>query len=411
MKDKLNPDNFPVGGRVKRLNKIPLFIILFLAILTLGVIAFLIIQSGKERYQAAQEAPVFQVMNEQAVARLLHGKQRYGVIAMEDIVDPQPVAALAQHHPLAGQPVATRFEKKSEQQRKIESIEQMRFQTHKQAVMSPISVKGGGMLQPVAATVPGVVPPDGKAIDINRLLAMQGRGQGDPNKQQHKLDFFMEKQPITQYLPHTRNKPRSHLELKTGTIIPAIMISGINSDLPGMILAQVSQNVYDTATGNYLLIPQGSRLVGGYDSFITYGQNRLLVMWTRIVYPDGSTLELGGMPGADQGGYAGFADKVNRHYFRIFGSAILMAVIGGLFEHTQAGIGSRVGDETVQESMADAVAREITKASTAILQKNLNIQPTIIIRSGYRFLVMVRQDIIFPEVWEVEHRNRLSRSN
>jgi type IV secretion system protein VirB10 len=100
---------------------------------------------------------------------------------------------------------------------------------------------------------------------------------------------------------------------------------GINSDLPGQIMAQVAQNVYDTPTGKHLLIPQGSRLVGSYSSDVAYGQSRVLVAWQRIVFPDGKAMDIGTMPGADSAGYAGFNDQVNNHYLRLFGSAFLMS--------------------------------------------------------------------------------------
>lgn len=109
--------------------------------------------------------------------------------------------------------------------------------------------------------------------------------------------------------------PRSPYELRAGFIVPAVLISGVNSDLPGQIVAQVSQDVFDTATGKWRLIPQGSRLVGQYSSDIAYGQSRVLVAWQRIVFPDGKAMDIGSMPGADSAGYAGFRDQVNNHYF------------------------------------------------------------------------------------------------
>src|SRR5690606_38200477 len=117
-------------------------------------------------------------------------------------------------------------------------------------------------------------------------------------------------------------------ELKRGSVIPASLITGINSDLPGRIIAQVSQNVFDSATGHNLLIPQGAKLFGRYDSNISFGQRRVLVVWTDIVFPDGSTLQIAGMAGADAAGFSGFTDKVNNHYVRTFGSAVLVALIG-----------------------------------------------------------------------------------
>jgi type IV secretory pathway VirB10-like protein len=121
--------------------------------------------------------------------------------------------------------------------------------------------------------------------------------------------------------------PRSTYELRAGFVIPGTLISGINSELPGQIVAQVSQNVYDTATGKYLLVPQGSRLVGAYSSNVAYGQSRVLVAWQRIVFPDGKAMDIGSMPGSSGAGYSGLHDQVDNHYFRIFGSALLMSLV------------------------------------------------------------------------------------
>jgi type IV secretion system protein VirB10 len=121
--------------------------------------------------------------------------------------------------------------------------------------------------------------------------------------------------------------PHSPYELRAGFVIPGTLISGINSQLPGQIMAQISQDVFDTATGKFKLFPQGSRLVGTYSSEVAYGQARVLVAWQRIVFPDGKALDISAMPGADGAGYAGFKDQVDNHYLRIFGSALLMSAI------------------------------------------------------------------------------------
>src|SRR5208282_718803 len=112
-----------------------------------------------------------------------------------------------------------------------------------------------------------------------------------------------------------------------GNIIPAVLISGINSDLPGPILAQVSQNVLDSASGKYVLIPQGSRLVGAYQNASSYGQQRVQIAWQRLIFPNTSSMNLPQMPGADQSGYAGFSDQVDHHYLATFGTAAVMSLI------------------------------------------------------------------------------------
>ncbi len=161
-----------------------------------------------------------------------------------------------------------------------------------------------------------------------------GPGTEDPNMQGRK-ESFAEQAKLSGYLPYKKEVPLSPYEVKQGTVIPAVMITGINSDLPGQIIAQVSQPVFDTVSGRYLLIPQGTRLVGSYDSYVAVGQERALVAWRRLIFPDGASLELMNMPGADPQGYSGFADQVNNHYFRIFGGAILIGMIGAGYQATQ----------------------------------------------------------------------------
>lgn len=201
-------------------------------------------------------------------------------------------------------------------------------------------------------------------------------------------------------LPNAR-VPGAACEIKTGTVIPGIMLSGINSDLPGQLIAQVSQNVYDTATGRYVLIPQGSRLLGRYDSRIVMGQERVLIAWNRIIFPDGSSVDMGSMPGADQAGYAGFTDNVNNHYFRIFGSAFLMSLITGGMAYSMDALRPDSGDgnqnPSVQDEMGSALASQMGQASLQLLQKHINIQPTLEVRPGYRFNLVVVKDVIFQQ--------------
>jgi type IV secretion system protein VirB10 len=187
--------------------------------------------------------------------------------------------------------------------------------------------------------------------------------------------------------------PRTGFELRAGSLIPAVLVSGINSDIPGAILAQVSQSVYDTATGHHLLIPQGSRLFGTYDNGVIHGQERLLVAWQRIVFPDGKALDIGAMPGSDSVGYAGFQDKVNHHYARIFGSALLMSLITAGVDMSQDDTG-RTGDaRNASSALSEALGQQLGQAASQLIMKNLNIAPTIEIRPGFVFNVVATKDI------------------
>ena len=193
--------------------------------------------------------------------------------------------------------------------------------------------------------------------------------------------------------------PRSPFELRAGFVIPATLISGINSELPGQIMGQVSANVYDTPTGKHLLIPQGSRLVGAYSSDVVYGQSRVLVAWQRIVFPDGKALDLGSMPGADSAGYAGFADQVNNHYLRIFGSALLMSgvVAGVTYTQQQNQQQTVTGTVSAQQTMSAALGQQLGQVAAQMISKNLSIAPTLEIRPGYRFNVVVVKDLTFSK--------------
>lgn len=193
--------------------------------------------------------------------------------------------------------------------------------------------------------------------------------------------------------------PRSRYELRAGYVVPATLISGINSELPGQIMAQVSQNVYDTATGRYLLIPQGCRLVGTYASNVAYGQAWLLVAWQRIVFPDGKAMDIGSMPGANSAGYAGFKDRVNNHYFRIFGSALLMSgVIAGVATSQPSQDANSA--PTASTAMSQALGLELGQVAAQMIAKNLNVAPTLEIRPGYRFNVMVTKDLTFSKPYQ-----------
>lgn len=152
--------------------------------------------------------------------------------------------------------------------------------------------------------------------------------------------------------------------------------------------------MYDSATGKHLLIPAGAKLIGVYDNQVTRGQSRVLVAWTRIVYPDASTLELGSMPGADQGGYAGMKDKVNRHYWRVFGDAMMLSLFSAGIQLSQPNDDTIGTGPTSQEIVAASIGQQLGQTGMQITQQNLRIQPTLEIRPGLRFNVMVNKDII-----------------
>ena len=195
--------------------------------------------------------------------------------------------------------------------------------------------------------------------------------------------------------------PHSPYELRAGFVIPGTLISGINSQLPGQIMAQTSQDVFDTATGKYKLFPQGSRLVGTYSSEVAYGQARVLVAWQRLVFPDGKAMDIGAMPGADGAGFAGFKDQVDNHYVRIFGSALLMSAItaGVAYSQQNQNTGS-VYAPNAQSTLSSALGQQLGQATVQMITKNMNIAPTLEIRPGYRFNILVTKDLTLSKPYE-----------
>ncbi len=222
-------------------------------------------------------------------------------------------------------------------------------------------------------------------------------GGGDPNLLARKDDFLRRAQAAERptYLPSTVQEPLSPYELKEGTLLPAILLTGINSDLPGQTQALIRRDVYDTATGRYLLIPQGSRLIGEYDNRIAWGQKRVLLTWHRLIFPDGRSLDLRGMPGADLAAIAGVRDKVNNHFVRTFGSALLLSAITAGVQLSQPQESSFGSAPSASQIAAAALGQEIGRVTADITRRNVNLQPTLQIRPGYLFNVEVTADMIF----------------
>jgi len=244
------------------------------------------------------------------------------------------------------------------------------------------------------------VPASGASGASNLLAAALRAGAGsinpDPNGQRAKEDFFNADLKNLGYLPNHLVPQLSPFELKRGSVIPATLITGINSDLPGRITAQVSQNVYDSATGHRLLIPQGTKLFGRYDSKISFGQSRVLVVWTDIIYPNGSTLQIGGMAGTDAEGYGGFRDKVDRKWLDTFGSAILIALIGTGIDMAIPQNNDPFNSNSPEDAARINFAETFGRTAEQTIQRNMDVQPTLEIRPGYQFNVLVDQDIVFP---------------
>jgi type IV secretion system protein VirB10 len=290
-------------------------------------------------------------------------------------------------------------------QREMENIRRMKLQAQLTALSAPLDVKTASAATPSAPAVQAERRDAEKGTVLDPYALRESAY--DPSADKDKEAFFDRAGRDEPWiLPHGRTAGQA-LEIKTGAVIPSVMVTGINSDLPGNIIAQVSQNVWDTASGRQLLIPQGSKLFGVYDSRVVYGQERVLVAWNRLIFPDGSAFTFGAMPGNDMAGYAGYTDEVNNHYLRIFGSAVLMSLISGGMAYTMDSLdasGNSGTDNTpsMQQEMASALAAQLGQATMQLLQKNLNIKPTLEIRPGYQFNVIVTKDLVFQKPYAAE---------
>lgn len=228
----------------------------------------------------------------------------------------------------------------------------------------------------------GSIPNPMEAADQNRQNSknnfLQGGGARDAD-----------------YVQASLVQPRSPYEIKAGTIIPISLVTGLNSDLPGEVIGQVRENVYDTVSGNYLLVPQGTRVMASYDSAITYGQNRVLICWNRLIRPDGSSIQLECMPGVDLDGFAGFSGKVDNHYLRLIGGVVLSSLLSATVTTSQ---GNNIGqnDLTFDQVFASNVGSNINDVGQQITKKNLEVQPTIKVPAGDSVNVLVNKDMIIP---------------
>ena len=248
------------------------------------------------------------------------------------------------------------------------------------ARLQQIQGVGGGATAAAGGAAPKSIQAAGSRTHVGQHA---GQGQGDR--------WRLESQP---------EAPRTPYELRAGFVVPATLISGVNSELPGQIVAQVSQDVYDTPLGKYKLIPQGARLVGSYSSEVAYGQSRILVAWQRIIFPDGKAMDIGSMPGADSAGYAGFKDQVNNHYFRLFSSALLMSSVTSGIALSQPEAGNVNSRPSASSALSEALGQQLGQVTAQLIAKNLNIAPTLEIRPGYRFNVVVIKDMTFSRPYE-----------
>lgn len=247
-------------------------------------------------------------------------------------------------------------------------------------------------LQRLQASAAGGLSGSGSPDSLN---ADGSAARAGVNSQDDKSGFQGKKHTADPYLQQAMVEAPNVPVIGAGAIIPGVFLTGINSDLPGQITGQVSQNVYDSLTGNHLLIPQGSMLDGEYDAKVTYGQERVMLVWTRLRMPNGSSLSLEGMPGIDLSGYSGVKDQVNNHWMKLIGGVVFGSVIGATAQVAQGG--TSIMNPSFGQLAVQGAGQNINQAGQEITRRNLGIQPTLEIRPGMRFNVFVTKDVVLPD--------------
>lgn len=289
---------------------------------------------------------------------------------------PQEQTAQAERQRIAGQ---------AHQAREADVMVQSSGRAAAAAMASPEPVLGATPPQATASEQPASVEAGKLALDPER----------DQNNQQRKLDFAgatAGQGGVTN--AHALQAPASPWQVMAGSVIAASLVTGLNSDLPGMVVAQVTENVFDTVTGRTLLIPQGSRLIGSYDSVVAFGQSRALLVWQRIILPDGASIQLDNLPATDAAGYAGLSDEVDFHTWRLLKGVALSTLLG---VGTELSIGDDESD--LVRAIRQSTQQSASQAGQQIVGKQLDVQPTLRVRPGWPLRVIVHKDLILRPWW------------
>ena len=383
---------------VARMSKWPLYAVLLAGLFLLGVLVYSVNfahNQGKEQ----RGTPKVDIKEEEKPLLMVEGRGLALAPPEGSLAAVQPDTPAqngAKREPLI---VVQSDKRQSDSYRQeLENLRRMKAQAHLAALSAPLGVKKASQSNTAPGSADGSGSAPGKpSMSMSDASGLHERSY-DLAADKDKEAFFDRAAKDASWISPYSRMVGQQFELKTGAVIPGVMVTGINSDLPGNIIAQVSQNVFDSATGKHLLLPQGAKLFGVYDARVIYGQERVLVAWNRVVFPDGSSITLGAMLGSDMAGNAGYTDEVNNHYFRIFGSAVLMSLMSGGMAYTMDSLdnsNSESDKPTLQNEMGSALAAQLGQATLQLLQKNLNIKPTLEIRPGYQFNVIVTKDLVF----------------
>ncbi|WP_074748792.1 TrbI/VirB10 family protein [Nitrosospira multiformis] len=416
MSPSASPNRLQTKWGVRRANDLPLYLLGVAAAIFLIVIGLVAMDRAKTKHRE-ETAKTPAGSNAAMFANEIAGEQKGGMIpAVEPVIHENSYPENPNLPPMQANLPSARHSASPETQ-EMQRIRQVKVQQFEEALKAKTGVqiqRRASQEAPKTQAVP-VSNTDPTAVYKERLAQLKGVGIVAPpddedagqtqQDQAHQNDIkvFDNREGGDRWKLDSRaTPPRSAFTVLTTSVIPATLITGINSSLPGKIFGQVSQDVYDTATGKYLLIPQGTKLEGEYSSEVAYGQASVLVAWQRLVFPDGKTMDIGAMPGSNSAGYAGFTDQVNNHYARLFGSAILMSAIsaGVALSQSTNQVAGTFGAPTTSSVLSATLGQQLGRVITQMISKNLNIAPTLEIRPGYRFNVTVTKDMVLARPYQ-----------
>jgi type IV secretion system protein VirB10 len=406
--DKVPPERLEMRGRplpIKRVNKRVLMVgCAVVALLIAG--ATIVALSPPRIFQPAEPAELYNTDRKQTADGLTKLPKSYRDLPPK-LGPPSPGdigRAFAESEKKLGTSSSeTPFQADPEQDvERAERIRQSRIaqQAKESALLVRLSEKQERRKQPVAAIAAAEqpsafrpVPPVRSPTTADLLASAQGSndrsGEIIPSSQARKLAFVGAKADMETTNPHVLAAPPSPYAVMAGSIIPASLITGLNSDLPGATIAQVTENVYDTVTGEQLLVPQGSKLFGKYDSVVAFGQKRALVVWTRLILPNGSSIVLENLPATDVAGYAGLEDEIDFHTWQLLKGIGLATLLG---VGTQLSLGNNEGD--LVEALRESVQQTTNRAGQRLIERQLDVQPTITVRPGWPLRVIVSKDLL-----------------
>jgi type IV secretion system protein VirB10 len=274
----------------------------------------------------------------------------------------------------------------------VDPAEQLRLQEEEAARLSRLFAEANTAV--AAAAPPATGSPVAPNPGATGLFSAAADISTSPDAINRREDFLSREVDRRTTALDSLQPPPSPYVLQAGSVIEAALITGLRSDLPGQISAQVTANVYDSPSGRFLLIPQGSRLLGEYDSRVALGQRRLLLAWTRLMLPDGRSIVLERQPGSDEAGYAGLEDRVDNHWDRLFLAAGLATILN---------IGAELGqndDDEIARAIREGTQDTIGRAGEEIVRRQLQVPPTLTIRPGFPVRVMVTRDLILEPYGE-----------